>query len=83
VAAARGYPITLTMPETMSLERRKVLKALGVQQVRLLSNNPDKVQALEKAGVKVIERVPCVAEAESHSEAYLKTKQKKMGHIFG
>ena len=61
----------------------EVLKALGVKQVRLLSNNPDKVQALEKAGVKVIERVPCVAEAESHSEAYLKTKQEKMGHIFG
>jgi GTP cyclohydrolase II len=61
----------------------EVLKALGVQQVRLLSNNPDKVQALEKAGVKVVERVPCVAEAQSHSEAYLKTKQQKMGHIFG
>ena len=61
----------------------EVLKALGIKQVRLLSNNPDKVQALEKAGVKVIERVPCVAEAQSHSEAYLKTKQKKMGHIFG
>jgi GTP cyclohydrolase II len=61
----------------------EVLKALGVQQVRLLSNNPDKVQALEKAGVTVVERVPCVAEAESHSEAYLKTKQEKMGHIFG
>ncbi len=60
----------------------EVLKALGIKQVRLLSNNPDKVQALEKAGVKVIERVPCVAEAQSHSEAYLKTKQQKMGHIF-
>jgi GTP cyclohydrolase II len=61
----------------------EVLKALGLRQVRLLSNNPDKVQALEKAGVKVVERVPCVAEAQSHSEAYLKTKQQKMGHIFG
>ena len=60
----------------------EVLKALGVKQVRLQSNNPDKVRALENAGVKVIERVPCVAEAESHSEAYLKTKQEKMGHIF-
>ena len=61
----------------------EVLKALGVQRVRLLSNNPDKVQALEKAGVKVVERVPCIVEAQSHSEAYLKTKQEKMGHIFG
>jgi GTP cyclohydrolase II len=61
----------------------EVLKALGLQEVRLLSNNPDKVRALEKAGLKVVERVPCVAEAESHSEGYLKTKQEKMGHIFG
>ena len=60
----------------------EVLKALGVQQIRLLSNNPDKVSALEKAGVKVIERVPCVAEGQPHSEAYLRTKQEKMGHIF-
>jgi len=61
----------------------EVLKSLGLREVRLLSNNPDKVQALESAGVKVVERVPCVVEAQSHSEAYLKTKQKKMGHIFG
>ena len=61
----------------------EVLKALGLRQVRLLSNNPEKVQALEKAGVEVVERVPCVAEAQPHSEAYLKTKQEKMGHIFG
>jgi GTP cyclohydrolase II len=61
----------------------EVLKALGLRQVRLLSNNPEKVQALETAGVKVVERVPCVVQAQSHSEAYLKTKQQKMGHIFG
>jgi GTP cyclohydrolase II len=60
-----------------------VLKALGLRQVRLLSNNPEKVQALEAAGVKVVERVPCVVAVQSHSEAYLKTKQQKMGHILG
>ena len=40
----------------------EMLKALGVTQVRLLSNNPDKVEALERAGVKVVERVPCEVE---------------------
>jgi len=60
----------------------EVLKALGLHEVRLLSNNPDKVQALERAGVKVSERVPCVIEAQSHSEAYLKAKKEKMGHLF-
>ncbi len=37
----------------------EMLKALGIRQVRLLSNNPDKVSALEQAGVQVVERVPC------------------------
>jgi GTP cyclohydrolase II len=59
-----------------------ILKSLGVTRVRLLSNNPDKVAALERAGVKVVERVPCEVEPTAHSEAYLKTKKKKLGHLF-
>lgn len=60
----------------------QILKALGVSQVRLLSNNPDKVAALERGGIKVIERVPCEVSASPHSEDYLKTKKEKMGHLF-
>jgi GTP cyclohydrolase II len=60
----------------------QILKALGVSQVRLLSNNPDKVAALERGGIKVIERVPCEVSASAHSEDYLKTKKEKMGHLF-
>ncbi|HZR29449.1 MAG TPA: GTP cyclohydrolase II [Terriglobales bacterium] len=60
----------------------EVLKSLGIQQVRLLSNNPDKVAALERAGVRVVERVPCEVEPHSHSENYLKTKKEKLGHLF-
>jgi len=59
----------------------EVLKALGVNEVRLLSNNPEKVKALEHAGVRVIERVPCEVEAEPHSRRYMETKKKKMGHL--
>jgi len=59
----------------------EVLKALGVKEVRLLSNNPEKVKALEHAGVKVIERVPCEVEAQAHSRKYMETKKKKMGHL--
>jgi GTP cyclohydrolase II len=59
----------------------EVLKALGIKEVRLLSNNPDKVKALESAGVKVIERVPCEVEAQPHSKRYMETKKKKMGHL--
>ena len=59
----------------------EVLKALGLKEVRLLSNNPDKVKALENAGVKVTERVPCEVEAQPHSKKYMETKKKKMGHL--
>jgi GTP cyclohydrolase II len=59
-----------------------MLKALGVTRVRLLSNNPDKVEALQRAGVEVVERVPCEVVASPHAEEYLKTKKEKLGHLF-
>lgn len=59
-----------------------ILKALGVMQVRLLSNNPDKVEALERAGVRVVERVPCEVTPSPHAEEYIKTKKEKLGHLF-
>lgn len=60
----------------------EVLKALGVSRVRLLSNNPDKVAALERAGIEVTERIPCEVPASIHAEDYLKTKKDKLGHLF-
>jgi GTP cyclohydrolase II len=60
----------------------EILKALGVSHVRLLSNNPDKVAALERGAIKVVERVPCEVSATAHSEDYLKTKKEKLGHLF-
>jgi GTP cyclohydrolase II len=60
----------------------QMLKALGVTRVRLLSNNPEKVEALQRAGVEVIERVPCEVQASPHAEEYLKTKKEKLGHLF-
>ena len=60
----------------------EILRTLGVSQVRLLSNNPDKVTALEKGGVIVTERVPCEVAPSAHAEEYLKTKKEKLGHLF-
>lgn len=60
----------------------EILKQLGVKQVRLLSNNPDKVAALERAGIEVVERVPCEVTPSAHAEEYMKTKQEKLGHVF-
>ncbi len=60
----------------------EVLKALDLTQIRLLSNNPDKVAAVEQAGIEVVERVPCEVEpASAYSAHYLKTKKEKMGHL--
>jgi GTP cyclohydrolase II len=60
----------------------EILKMLEIAQVRLLSNNPDKVAALEKSGIQVVERVPCEVSPSMHSEEYLRTKKAKMGHLF-
>jgi GTP cyclohydrolase II len=60
----------------------EILKALGVTRVRLLSNNPEKVEALERAGIEVVERVPCEVAPSPHAEEYLKTKKEKLGHLF-
>jgi GTP cyclohydrolase II len=59
-----------------------VLKVLGVTQVKLLSNNPQKVASLETAGIRVAERVPCEVDAHARSENYLQTKKEKLGHLF-
>lgn len=59
----------------------EVLKALGLTEVRLLSNNPDKVRAVEDIGIKVVERVPCEVAPQKFTERYLTTKRQKMGHL--
>ena len=58
-----------------------ILQYFGLPAVRLLSNNPEKVEAVESAGVRVTERVPCVAEVVDTREAYLRTKRERMGHL--
>jgi GTP cyclohydrolase II len=58
-----------------------ILGYFGLRSVRLLTNNPEKVTAVENAGVQVAERVPCLAEVLDTSEDYLRTKKEKMGHL--
>jgi GTP cyclohydrolase II len=59
-----------------------ILLFFGVQEVRLLSNNPDKVSALEQAGIKVVERAPIVAPPLATAAEYLRIKREKLGHLF-
>src|ERR1700678_3790394 len=59
----------------------EVLKLLGVSAVRLITNNPEKVAALETGGIAVVERISAEVVPQESFEKYLRTKQEKMGHI--
>jgi 3,4-dihydroxy 2-butanone 4-phosphate synthase/GTP cyclohydrolase II len=59
----------------------EILFDLGLCKVRVMSNNPDKLRALEEAGLRIVERVPIEVEAREPAAHYLKTKKEKMGHL--
>ena len=59
----------------------KIIRELGMHRQRLLTNNPDKVYQLSEFGMEISERVPIQMSATAHDLFYLKTKQKRMGHI--
>src|SRR3990167_10978107 len=59
----------------------QILKHLGIEAVRLLTNNPHKIAAINQYGVKVVERVPVLVSSTKENAAYLKTKQEKLGHL--
>jgi GTP cyclohydrolase II len=58
-----------------------ILKLLDIRKVRLLSNNPDKISALEKHSISVVERIPLEMKPSKLTRKYLTTKKKKMGHL--
>jgi GTP cyclohydrolase II len=57
-----------------------ILKDLGIRRVRLLSNNPDKLRALEHGGVEVVEQIPCEIQPSPHALMYMRIKKERMGH---
>jgi GTP cyclohydrolase II len=58
-----------------------ILRYFGLSSVRLMSNNPEKVAAVESAGIQLAERVPCIADELDTRAVYLATKRDKMGHL--
>ncbi len=66
---ARGYALPAA-----------ILHYFGVQRLRLLSNNPEKIQALEQAGIQVTERIACEPAVAPQARHYLRTKRQKLGH---
>ena len=61
----------------------EIMRSFGVPAVRFMSNNPEKIAAIERAGVAVIERVPLITEGNEHLEDYMRTKRDKLGHLLG
>jgi GTP cyclohydrolase II len=68
---ARQYDIAIEM-----------LENLGVKQIRLLTNNPDKIDAFDRSPIEIVSREPLIIAPNQDNYAYLKTKQRDMGHLF-
>jgi 3,4-dihydroxy 2-butanone 4-phosphate synthase/GTP cyclohydrolase II len=61
----------------------EILFDLGLCKVRVISNNPEKLAALERAGLQIVERIPIEVEAEAPAAHYMRTKKEKLGHLLG
>jgi len=59
----------------------EILFDIGLCKVRVISNNPDKLKALEDAGLRIVERIPIEVKAEAPAAHYMRTKKEKMGHL--
>ncbi len=68
--------------ERIYLPAAEMLRLLGLRQVRLLTNNPEKVAGLEHCGIEVTERVPLSFPDNEHNRPYLRTKARRFGHLF-
>ncbi len=60
----------------------QILEDLGIRQIELLTNNPDKIDALDHSPVEVVKRIPIVVPAKKENALYLHTKKTVMGHLF-
>jgi len=74
-----GHPVDLR-DYTLAVE---VLRFLGIRSVRLMTNNPEKLQAVRSVGIDIAERLSADVPCNPHSAHYLATKREKLGHLYG
>ena len=60
----------------------KIIEALGIRSVALMTNNPTKIEGLKKEGIDIVRRIPIVVPANEHNEKYMLTKKERMGHLY-
>lgn len=59
----------------------EILQLLGINKVKLLTNNPEKINGLEQNGIQVVKRIPLTVNTNKHNITYLNTKQERMHHL--
>lgn len=60
---------------------KEIFEDLKLKQIRLITNNPKKINYFESIGIKIVERIPTITEVNEHNESYLNTKKEEMGHF--
>lgn len=59
-----------------------ILRAFGVEKIRLITNNPDKLQQMSSLGITIVERIPCIIMSGKYNKIYMDTKKTRMGHLY-
>jgi 3,4-dihydroxy 2-butanone 4-phosphate synthase/GTP cyclohydrolase II len=65
------------------LDAAQILHSLDIRKIQLLTNNPQKIQDMKHSGITIIKRIPLISDVNSFNKNYLRTKQKKLGHLLG
>ena len=58
-----------------------ILKDLGINEIKLMTNNPKKIQFVESCGIKINQRTPSITKTNEYNKNYLKIKKEQMGHL--
>ena len=78
-----NHALGFNTDERLFLPAARILQALNVSKIQLITNNPDKINQLEQHGIHVTARVPLALDSNPHNRRYLRTKKKRTGHIIG